>query len=354
MWKTLKFDIRYKDKPSPIEFTFESDNGILQNGQSGFGSVAYPEGSVYTGSLIYTGGEFEKYGYGEQDFTKSVMTADVLGGADGLDVYKFVGHYDYRKTDWIFGNGILYFRDKKLKPAAFIKGYFIGHIVYRAWEGEFSDVLLLPGYTPEMEIKQMRHKQRIMQLQEKLKTANSARTVLVGDSWFEFYETTAEGIALYKKDTAGKSVIGLGVGGSTFAEWVGGLVGSLLAKVKFERVIVNLGFNDLHHFCNTDEMMDSVKAFVAAVLRLNKTADIYILSISPSAHFSAQLEKERAGNAQLKSFCKANGLNFIDTVGLFMTGDEYEKEFSDMFVADGLHLNEKGYAVWHDAFKNLL
>lgn len=347
MWKTLRFDDRFADKPSPIEFAFESEDGVLRNGQSGFGKVVYPEGSVYTGSLIFIDGRFEKYGFGEQDFTRSTMTADVLGGGEEHFSYKFVGFYDYRTTDWIYGNGIMYFRDKNQRPSAFIKGFFIGHIVECDWEGAFSEDLLLPGFTAEMEIEQKPHSQRVKLLERKIQGLNTVHTVLVGDSWFEFYEN-------YRNEFHGKSVLNLGIGGSTYDEWVKHHIKGLLAKIHFERVIVNLGFNDLHHFCETDELLSSVEKFVNAIRNLNPTVEFFITSVSPSPKFKGMLSKERRANALLKSYCESNGLNYVDTVGLFMNGDYYANEFETLFSADRMHLNEKGYEVWRNAFIDLI
>lgn len=347
MWKTLRFDDRFADKPSPIEFAFESEDGVLRNGQSGFGKVVYPEGSVYTGSLIFIDGRFEKYGFGEQDFTRSTMTADVLGGGEEHFSYKFVGFYDYRTTDWIYGNGIMYFRDKNQRPSAYIKGFFIGHIVECDWVGAFSEDLLLPGFTAEMEIEQKPHSQRVKVLERKIQNLNTVRTVLVGDSWFEFYEN-------YRDEFHGKSVINLGIGGSTYDEWVKHHIKGLLAKIHFERIIVNLGFNDLHHFCGPDELLSSVVKFVNAIRNLNPTAEIFITSVSPSPRFKDMLSKERRANALLQKYCKINNLNYIDTVGLFVKDGVYVDGFETLFSSDGIHPNNKGYCVWQTTFVDFL
>ena len=353
MWKTITFDNTDSANAMPISFSFDSADGVLRDRQVGFGSVRYAEGSVYTGSLIYVNGAYEKYGYGEQDFTNSCMSAADFNAPDTLVPYKFVGFYDYRVTEWIFGNGVMYFKDGYGNPAAFIKGYFYATDVRGNWRGKFTPDLLLPGFTAEMEIKQFPpHYHRSQQLLNRLAGGAKCKTILLGDSWFEFYQTVYP--QKFDADTAGKSVIDIGIGGSTYKQWNKYFLDDLLSKIEFDRVIINLGFNDVHSHESPSAVANAAKKTVEAIRNHNKNAKIYILSISPSIHFKSFLVTEKRANALLEKLCMQFGATYIDTVSLFMNGGEYVSCFDGLFVSDGLHLNLTGYELWTKAFVDLL
>ncbi len=101
------------------------ENGTFKEGASsyGFGAIKYPEGSVYVGEIYYDGKEFIKHGKGQQDFTYSVM-GKMMKEFD-MKQYKFVGEYD-KDHEWIYGNGVLYYRDADSKPVHFCKAWFEG------------------------------------------------------------------------------------------------------------------------------------------------------------------------------------------------------------------------------------
>lgn len=353
MWKKLTFDSADNANAMPMDFSFESADGVLRDGQVGFGSVRYAEGSVYTGSLIYVNGCYEKYGFGEQNFTFSCMSAADFNAPVTLVPYKFVGFYDYRVTEWILGNGVMYFKDAYGNPAAFIKGYFYAPDVRGNWRGKFTPELLLPGFTPDMEIKPFPpHYHRSEQLLNELSDGAKCNTVLIGDSWFEFYHTVYP--QKFNADTAGKSVLDIGIGGSTYKQWNKYFLDNLLNKIEFERVIINLGFNDIHSHESPSAVANAAKKTVQAIRNHNADAQIYVLSISPSIHFKGFLSLEKRANDLLKRLCMQSRATYIDTVSLFMPDGEYVDGFDGLFVSDGLHLNLTGYELWTKKFVDLL
>ena len=123
MNKVKVFDAYYKNKAGIWYFVPEDFSLFIKNEPvSGFGSIKYPEGSVYVGEIFFDGKDFKKQGIGQQDFTYSE-----LGHLDeniNEKIYKFIGNFDYKKNDWIYGNGVLYYRDKNGLPSHFVKGFF--------------------------------------------------------------------------------------------------------------------------------------------------------------------------------------------------------------------------------------
>ena len=70
--KNYKVFDAYKTNSAGVWY-FVPDGGVFKKGKpcKGFGAIKYAEGSVYTGDIFYDGKNFNKKGYGQQDFTKS-------------------------------------------------------------------------------------------------------------------------------------------------------------------------------------------------------------------------------------------------------------------------------------------
>ena len=136
----------------PGAWYFVPDEGVFVKGVPchGFGAVKYVEGSVYVGELYYDGEKFNKIGNGQQDFCRSTLGRKSIHS--GLRHSKYVGAFDYRKTDWIYGNGVMYFVDENGEPQYFIKGFFSGFDKIGEWQGEFDYATLLNDYTRDMEL----------------------------------------------------------------------------------------------------------------------------------------------------------------------------------------------------------
>lgn len=351
MVKRLDFDSNdlAGKEDQPIFFEFDSQDGILKEGSSGYGEISYPEGSVYRGSLIFHNGKFEKYGFGEQNFLKSTIECEDIGGPDGGVLYKFIGYYDYRKTQWICGNGILYFLDKKGNPLAFCKGFFNGTDRVGNWRGSFDNDLLLPGFEPVMEIpKLVRHKRRLRLVEEKRKRTVRARNVMIGDSWFEFFEEKEEGRGVFTEECGSKDVLNLGIGGSTYEDWLF-YAPRLLSGLSFDRVFINLGFNDLHRGYRASRAFHNFIFLSEFIFTLNPKAEIYVNAICPSATFPSFRRSEIRLNRLISQYVlRDERMHFIEC------DRELKKvkdaELKDYFIDDGLHLNRKGYERWSHYF----
>ena len=87
------------------------------------------------------------------------------------------------------------------------------------------------------------------------------------------------------------------------------------------------------------------KTFVTNVrVKLPKTHIAYI-SIAGNPSRWSQVEQVRAANKTIREWTATQpGLSFIDTFP-HMMGDDGTPQ-PDIFVADKLHMNEKGYAIW--------
>lgn len=111
------------------------------------------------------------------------------------------------------------------------------------------------------------------------------------------------------------------------------------------QVVVYAGENDLQNGKSPEAVHASFKSFVARVhIALPKT-QIAFISIKPSPSRAKIADKVVAANALIAATCKADPrLAYIDVHTPML--DAQGRPRPELFVADLLHLNETGYALW--------
>jgi lysophospholipase L1-like esterase len=161
--------------------------------------------------------------------------------------------------------------------------------------------------------------------------------LFIGSSSIRLWKTLAEDLPEHK-------VINRGFGGSQIADSVH-FVDRMVVPYQPKRIVMYSGGNDINAGKTPEQVAGDFKAFVAKVHgKLPETGIAYI-SIAPNPARWAQVERVKGANELIREFAKTDKrLSFID-VFPHMLG-ENEKPLPDIFVADRLHMNEKGYAIW--------
>lgn len=321
--------------------------------QAGFGKIRYPEGSVYEGDLLYNGDFFGKMGFGEQEFTHSVVESGAFGAPSDLKLFKFIGYFDCKKCDWMWGNGIVYFNDANGNPKAFIKGFFNRTKKVKEWKGEFSQKDLLEGFTLDMEIEQnliLDFCGMAQKYKQEFENVKECDFLVFGDSWTEIWRNTErdQGGSFYpqmEKYASGVSYVNVGIGGTKYCDWFDFIYDIVIPKNP-KKIFINLGFNDLHASLGINQ---TFKDFVKIVTKLKKAlpdTKIYIASVCHMSNYKKQWKEENAFNAKIKPYCDANGLVYLDTVSLFEKDGKVFDDIDDYSMQDKIHLNLKGYEIW--------
>ena len=322
---------------------FIPKSGAFQKGKpcKGFGCVKYAEGSVYTGDLFYDGKNFNKLGYGQQDFSHSAIGN--LIPAIGEKKYKFVGAYDYRKTDWIYGNGVLYFTDPEGRPTHFRKGFYRGLDWIGGYRGEFDNGLLLDGYTPDMEFdfdeNEHRLDERWAQIRSAVKGAERVRVLFLGDSYFELFDNPDFAGENLFCDLFPKDCVNIGVSGSKFSDWIG-WADKMEDFPAPDKIVINLGFNDLHGEKSAKAVFSDFKKLVGILRGYFPQAKIYLVCAVHAPNCANQLEKECEYNGLVKANAEKCGVTAGEWNGLIRDSGE------NCFHADAVHPNERGYGLF--------
>lgn len=333
----------------PGAWYFAPSEGVFCKGVPcrGFGAVKYAEGSVYVGELYYDGEKFNKIGYGQQDFCRSVFGRKSIHS--GLRHSKYVGAFDYRKTDWIYGNGVMYFVDDEGNPQYFVKGFFSSFDKIGEWQGEFDYATLLFGYTPDMELLVEPCDFVVDWVRERVAPWHDKRAeaLLVGDSYFELGDNADyAGVNMFGKMFP-QGYVNIGIGGSKFCEWLDWIDGAsdMLAPKK---VVLNLGFNDIH---SCMELTTVYKSYVEMVDKLRKyfgSSEIYLVQVVHSPQYVEMYKEECDFNAMTAATAATLGVTLIDW------NDKIAASKQDCFHFDKLHPNEHGYALFEQAIKETL
>lgn len=345
--KTVVFK-HYYNRSSGVWY-FTPSNGEFANGQpcNGFGAVAYGEGSVYVGELYYDGQNFNQIGFGEQDFSRSFFGKTYVHS--GLRRSMYVGNFDYRKTGWIHGNGVMYYVDEDGNPLYFMKGFFSALEKVGDYVGNFDYDQLAQGYTVDMEIQQEKTDNvgNWLRCKTELCRTEQVDVLFVGDSYFEFGDYCMyAGKNLFSK-VFSQTHVNVGVSGSAFAEWIDWIdnVSDIVAPRK---IVVNLGFNDLHRAHTVEKVYDDLLAFLTKLRKYFPSSEIYLLQVVPSPFYAEFLATERAFNDMVAERAASLHVRLIDW------RNDIAASAENCYHEDGVHPNEHGYELMEKAILRFL
>ena len=116
------------------------------------------------------------------------------------------------------------------------------------------------------------------------------------------------------------------------------------------QIVVYAGDNDLAAGKSPNEILEAFKGFVRTVLDALPSARITYISIKPSPVRWQLMDKMVKANQSIAAFTLSDArLSFVDVFNPML--DENGKPREDLFVADKLHMNAKGYALWVSILK---
>lgn len=186
---------------------------------------------------------------------------------------------------------------------------------------------------------------KAFETKDSLSMPQEGQLLLAGSSTFRLWVS-------YKQDLKDFPVINRGFGGSQMSD-LNFYFDRIVAKYKPKIILVYEGDNDLNAGENPDSVVREFKEFVQMVKTKLPNTKVAFCSIRPSLARTNILEKQRAVNQAIRKFCKPRkNLYFVDIQKDFYlpTGEM----MTDIFVADKLHLNRKGYEIWANATRRFL
>lgn len=319
---------------SPKEGTFEK--GVPS---FGMGAIRYGEGSIYEGDIYYDGKNFHKLGFGIQDFTYSSIGA--FNEIQKRRIFLFVGNFDYRVSNWIYGNGVLYLTDANNNPVAFVKGFFYCLEKVGEYDGEFDYSALIKGYTKDMEIEEYNPKNDFFKMTiNRQNNRENIQNIFIGDSYFEYwnYETYA-GKGFTFDEIFDETCLNIGVGGSKFRDWIPFL--PLIRKnMPIKNIFINLGFNDINIGYKYENIKNEYLEFLKLLREYYPTANYYLFMTTMKAgeahHY---LDRHKEWNNYIDESSKENNITILHL------NDLIEASSENCIYLDDVHINHNGYVL---------
>lgn len=142
-------------------------------------------------------------------------------------------------------------------------------------------------------------------------------------------------------------IINRGFGGSSLPDMIR-YAKDIIIPYHPKQIVIYCGEND---FAGEDTTVtgsivsDRFKQLFVLIRQYLPNVPIAFVSIKPSPSRKHLLPKIEAGNALIRSYLsKQKNAVFIDVFHKMFTEDG--SIISDIFIADNLHMNAKGYAIW--------
>jgi lysophospholipase L1-like esterase len=161
--------------------------------------------------------------------------------------------------------------------------------------------------------------------------------VFVGSSSIRLWKTLAA-------DFPRHAVINRGFGGSQIAHAVR-YVDRIVTPYAPRLVVMYAGGNDIHAGKEPAAVAADFEAFVRAVHARVPAARVAYISVAPNPARWAEVERVKELNRRVAAFARTDRrLSFIDVFPHMLGPDGQPRP--EIFVADRLHMNDKGYALW--------
>lgn len=110
-------------------------------------------------------------------------------------------------------------------------------------------------------------------------------------------------------------------------------------------IVMYAGSNDIHLGKSPEQVAASFRAFAEKIHERLPKAHLDYISISPNPARWAEIDRIKAANTLLSEYCAQHDyLTFVNFYPLMLGEDGLPKP--DIFAADRLHMNPKGYAIW--------
>lgn len=167
--------------------------------------------------------------------------------------------------------------------------------------------------------------------------------------------TGSSSIRLWKglqQDFGRYNVLNRGIGGAVIQD-IQRYLDALVFAYKPRQLVLYVGENDLMQAgVNADTILQRTQQLLSKIRQKLPDTPILYLSIKPSPSRAEQLTTAREANRKIQAYLATQpDIRYID-ISTSMLKDG--KPRSELFVADMLHMNEKGYLQWKKALKRHL
>jgi len=185
----------------------------------------------------------------------------------------------------------------------------------------------------------------VKQLREKYDTiwdAHRPTIVFTGSSSIRFWKNLPE---LFPE----QQIVNTGFGGSQTSDLIA-YADDLVLRYHPSQVFIYEGDNDLGDGKKPGKILKDFHNLIEKIRAGDPDSDIVLIAAKPSLARWNLKRHYRKLNRKLNRLCKKDEtLRFVNVWDVML--DTKGRLRSDLFIKDGLHMNEKGYALWYNLIK---
>ena len=326
--------------------------GVRTN-QTTNGKVKYNDATYYIGDLYHSSNNnYKRKGLGTCYFADA-NTGHFDGSYCGVpfeNAYldKFYGQFDEDSASgWIYGNGIWYLRSEVTgNPYTYVTGYWYGGNKIGDYTADYA---IDPDWIGLDEHSFAMYDFKVTRYSNLYQNKGNIDVCFAGDSFMEFWRGTysENGVVIdnfgtgasYDTDMAGYDTYNVGIGGTIAYLWRG-WADNLILNHHPKKVVIHLGYNDLHMGGTIESTLNNIKALTEYLLA-HGVEHVYLFSVENSPTFIDYKTVENNYNSQLQTYINSQeNVTYVNSNALFN-----ESNFSTYFISDGVHLNAAGYQL---------
>ncbi len=161
--------------------------------------------------------------------------------------------------------------------------------------------------------------------------------VFVGSSSIRLWTTLSKDLAPY-------SVLNRGFGGSDVSDSLH-FAERIVIPYRPKLVVMYAGGNDINRGKTPEKVFADFQAFVQKILAALPQTRIAYISVAPNPARWAQVDRVKAVNQKISDYARQHpSVEFVDVFSAMLGADGLPRP--EIFVADRLHMNERGYEIW--------
>ncbi len=148
-----------------------------------------------------------------------------------------------------------------------------------------------------------------------------------------------------------QQIINTGFGGSQATDLLI-FLDDLVLDYNPKKVFIYEGDNDLWAKERPNQVITVTEEIIQRIKANNPNTEIVLISAKPSISRWKMRRKYRRLNRKMERLTQRDP--FINYVDVWFPMLENKKLKTDIFIKDGLHMNQKGYDIWYQAMKDLV
>ncbi|MGB3144624.1 MAG: GDSL-type esterase/lipase family protein, partial [Maribacter sp.] len=168
--------------------------------------------------------------------------------------------------------------------------------------------------------------------------------VFTGSSSVRFWKSLQENFPDHQ-------ILNTGFGGSQASDLLV-FLDDLVLSYNPKKVFIYEGDNDIWAKKRPNQVITTTEEIIQRIKAKNTSTKIVLISAKPSISRWKMRGKFRRLNRKMERIAKNDPL--IDYVDVWYPMLNSRKLKTDIFIEDGLHMNQKGYDIWYEAMKDLV